>query len=341
MKTTDFDYLLPESLIAQTPIEPRDHSKLMILDRTSGEIKHRHFFDILDYLIEGDVMVFNDSRVIPARLYGKEDVRGHEVELLLLSQLQKNVWRSLVKPGRRMRAGSKFVIGSEGDSIEGEVIDVEKSGTRIVRLDDDEKINDIGVVPLPPYIKKRVEDPERYQTVYSHREGSIAAPTAGLHFTKDLLSRIREKGVKIVFVTLHVGWDSFRPIKTEDPEKHEMHSEFWELSSESAETINKAKLDGRRIFSVGTTAVRLLENAANLQKGSLLRAGSGWADIFITPGYKFKIVDNLITNFHLPKSTLLMLTSAISSRELIMRAYADAVQNEYRFYSFGDAMLIL
>ena len=245
-----------------------------------------------------------------------------------------------MKPGRRMRVGSKFVIGSEGDSIEGEVIDVEKSGTRIVRLDDDEKINDIGVVPLPPYIKKRVEDPERYQTVYSHREGSIAAPTAGLHFTKDLLSRIREKGVKIVFVTLHVGWDSFRPIKTEDPEKHEMHSEFWELSSESAETINKAKLDGRRIFSVGTTAVRLLENAANLQKGSLLRAGSGWADIFITPGYKFKIVDNLITNFHLPKSTLLMLTSAISSRELIMRAYGDAVQNEYRFYSFGDSMFL-
>ena len=341
MKTTDFDYFLPESLIAQTPIEPRDHSKLMILDRTTGEIKHRHFFDLLDYLIEGDVMVFNDSRVIPARLYGKEDVRGHDVELLLLSQLQKNVWRSLVKPGRRMRVGSKFVIGSEGVSIEGEVIEVENSGTRIVRLDGDEKINDVGVVPLPPYIKKRVEDPERYQTVYSHKEGSVAAPTAGLHFTKDLLSKIREKGVKVVFVTLHVGGDSFRPIKTEDPNKHEMHSEFWDLSSVSAEAINKAKLDGRRVFSVGTTAVRLLENAASLQKGSILSAGSGWADIFITPGYKFKIVDNLITNFHLPKSTLLMLTSAISTRELIMKAYDEAVQNEYRFYSFGDAMLIL
>lgn len=346
MRTSDFDYELPQELIAQTPVEPRDSSRLMVVSRADGSIQHRRFYDLPEYLRPGDVMVFNDSRVIPARLYGRRIMDstgspqvGGQIEILLLSRLSPGVWRALVRPGRRMREGIAFEISSDGDGMSGEVLSVEDDGTRIVRLSDEEHLNKVGVVPLPPYIHAPLADSERYQTVYSRIEGSVAAPTAGLHFTPRLLERVRDMGVETAFVTLHVGWDSFRPIKTDDVSSHKMHSEYWELSPESAETLNRAKREVRRVISVGTTAVRLLENAASLHGGNL-RPGSGWADIFITPGYKFRVVDALVTNFHLPRSTLLMLTSALAGRDLILRAYREAVEQRYRFYSFGDAMFI-
>jgi len=345
VKTSDFDYQLPQELIAQTPMEPRDHSRLMVVSRADGSIQHRHFYDLPDYLREGDVLVFNDSRVIPARLYGRRIGTGGQVELLLLSRLSPGVWRALVRPGRRMREGAAFEIpgGDGGAVMQGEILQVEPDGTRVVRLSGEENLHRVGVVPLPPYIHAPLQDAERYQTVYARVEGSVAAPTAGLHFTPELLERVRSIGAETAFVTLHVGWDSFRPVKTEDVSSHKMHSEHWELSQETASAVNRAKQEGRRVISVGTTAVRLLEQAALLHTDAdgLLAASSGWADIFITPGYRFRIVDALVTNFHLPRSTLLMLTSAFAGRELVLEAYRQAVELRYRFYSFGDATLIV
>lgn len=349
MKTSDFDYELPESLIAQTPVEPRDHSRLMSLCRTDGSIGHHRFYELPKMLRPGDLMVFNDSRVMPARLRGRRTTpsplgeapsMGGAIELLLLSRLSPGLWRAIGRPGRLLRPGSAFVVTGEGGWMRGEVLEIEPEGERIVRLDGEERLHDVGEVPLPPYITETLADSERYQTVYAREEGSAAAPTAGLHFTDELLERVRAMGVQTVFVTLHVGWGTFRPVKDGDPTEHTMHAEYWELSPEAADAIRCAKAEGRRIISVGTTAVRLLENAASLSADGLPHAGSGWADIFITPGYRFKVVDALITNFHLPRSTLLMLVSALADRDLIMRAYAEAVERRYRFYSFGDAMFI-
>ena len=348
-RTSDYDYELPESLIAQTPIEPRDHSRLMSLCRADGSIRHHRFYNLPELLRPGDVMVFNDSRVMPARLRGKRviparlrDTRstGGAIELLLLSRISPGVWRAIGRPGRFLRSGAVFEVTGEGGSMRGEVLEIEPEGERIIRIDGEERLHDVGEVPLPPYITETLADSERYQTVYAREEGSAAAPTAGLHFTDELLERVRAMGIQTIFVTLHVGWGTFRPVKTDDPTEHTMHSEYWELSSEAADAIRSAKADGRRVISVGTTAVRLLENAASLSADNLPQAGSGWAGIFITPGYRFKVVDALITNFHLPRSTLLMLVSALADRDTIMRAYAEAVEQQYRFYSFGDAMFI-
>ncbi len=343
MKTSDFDYQLPTEFIAQTPIEPRDHSRLMVVSRTDGSIQHRHFYDLPEYLRQGDVLVFNDSRVIPARLYGTRVGTGGKVELLLLNRLSPGVWRALVRPGRRMREGAVFDFSTHDETMSAEVLQVEPDGTRIVKLSGEEHLHKIGVVPLPPYIHERLGESERYQTVYSRVEGSIAAPTAGLHFTPGLLERVRAVGAETMFVTLHVGWDSFRPVKTEELSSHEMHSEYWELGREAADAINRAKREGRRVISAGTTATRLLEQAAALNSNAdnILSEGTGWADLFILPGYRFQVVDALVTNFHLPRSTLLMLVSALAGRELILNAYHEAVEHRYRFYSFGDAMLIL
>ena len=342
MKTSDFDYHLPQELIAQSPSEPRDHSRLMILDRISGEIEHRKFYDLVEYLNDGDVFVFNDSRVIPARMYGLTSDTGSKIELLLLTQNQPKIWKALVKPGRRMRKGARFQIdGLDGKHVTGTVLDQYDDGSREIEFDSELDFEYFGSVPLPPYIHRSTAPAERYQTVYAQKNGSIAAPTAGLHFTKALLSQLSKKGVSLEFVTLHVGWDSFRPLNTEDPSQHLMHSEYWELSQEVSERINLAKRDGRRIISAGTTAVRLLENAANINVSAQLGPGSGWADIFIKPGYQFRVIDGLITNFHLPKSTLLMLTSALAGKDNILNGYKVAVDNQYRFYSFGDAMFIV
>tara|TARA_Y100000590_G_scaffold470549_1_gene666234 strand:- start:214 stop:1158 length:945 start_codon:yes stop_codon:yes gene_type:complete len=314
----------------------------MILDRSSGEIEHRKFYDLVEYLNDGDVLVFNDSRVIPARMYGLISDTGSKIELLLLTQNQPKIWKALVKPGRRMRKGARFQIdGLDGKHVTGTVLDQYDDGSREIEFDSELDFEYFGSVPLPPYIHRSTAPAERYQTVYAQKNGSIAAPTAGLHFTKALLSQLSKKGVSLEFVTLHVGWDSFRPLNTEDPSQHLMHSEYWELSQEVSERINLAKRDGRRIISAGTTAVRLLENAANINVSAQLGPGSGWADIFIKPGYQFRVIDGLITNFHLPKSTLLMLTSALAGKDNILNGYKVAVDNQYRFYSFGDAMFIV
>ena len=341
MKTGDFDYELPPELIAQTPAEPRDSSRLMVVDRAAGSIEHRRFRDLPDFLREGDVAVFNDSRVFPARLYGRS-ASGGKVELLLLRRTEPGVWRALVRPGRRMRAGASFVVASGGGEVDGEVLDVLEDGSRTVRLADDGRLDEIGVVPLPPYIREPLSNSERYQTVYSRVAGSVAAPTAGLHFTPALLDALRSRGVELVFVTLHVGWDSFRPVSVEDVADHRMHAEQWELGAQAAAAVSAAKREGRRVVCVGTTAVRLLEQAAAVTAAGAdaVAPGDGWASLFIYPGYRFRVIDTLVTNFHLPRSTLLMLTSAFAGRELLLRAYAEAVEERYRFYSFGDAMLI-
>lgn len=340
MRTSDFDYELPATLIAQTPLEPRDHSRLMTLSIADGGIGHHRFYELPELLRADDVMVFNDSRVMPARLYGRCIGGGGAIELLLLARVSAGVWRAIGRPGRYLRAGTAFEITSGAGAMMGEVLQVEDGGERIVRLDDDTRLPDVGVAPLPPYITEALDDAERYQTVYARVEGSAAAPTAGLHFTESLLDRLRAMGVHTAFVSLHVGWDSFRPVKTDNPAEHKMHSEYFEISDATAALIRCAKSDGRRIVAVGTTTVRVLENAAALSVDGMPSAGSGWANIFITPGYRFRVVDALITNFHLPRSTLLMLTSALAGRDAMMRAYAVAVAQRYRFYSFGDAMLI-
>ena len=339
-----YDYDLPPELIAQTPIEPRDSSRLMIVDRAGRRFEHRVFTDLLEYLRPGDVMVFNDSRVFPARMYGVRTDTGAKMELLLLQRRSPGVWHTLARPGRRMTPGTAFELRGDNVVVEGEVMEAHDDGSRTVRLSDEDRLDEIGIVPLPPYIQEPLEDAERYQTVYSRERGSVAAPTAGLHVTPRLLEEIRRHGVETAFVTLHVGWATFRPVQVEVITDHDMHAESYRISKESAETINLAKHEGRRVIAVGTTTVRLLEYAASLGGGDgidTLMAGSGWADIFIYPGYGFRVVDALVTNFHLPESTLLMLVSAFADRELMLAAYKEAVDRRYRFYSFGDAMLIL
>ena len=341
LKKDDFDYHLPENLIAQTPVEPRDHSRLMVLDGASGAIEHRRFYDLPQYLRRGDVLVFNDSRVTPARLHVSRTRGGGSVELLLLRRERPGRWHSLVKPGRKMRQGDAFEVSRGGRSITGSVLLVHEDGSRTVELSGEEHLDALGVVPLPPYIHEPLENPERYQTVYAREQGSVAAPTAGLHFTQDLLDQIRKKGIETVFVTLHVGLGTFRPVTVDNPESHNMHAEYWKLSSDAADAIGRAKTEGRRIVSVGTTAVRLMEQAASQVPDGQISPGSGWTDIFIYPGHRFKLVDALVTNFHLPKSTLLMLTSALVGRARLLAAYQEAASAGYRFYSFGDAMLVV
>ena len=340
MKVTDFDYELPEELIAQHPVEPRDTSRLMLLDKVTGEVSHRaHFYDIVDEVSDGDVLVFNDTKVIPARLYGQREGSGGKVEVLLLTPCGENRWECLVKPGKKCPIG-QVIVFDEG--LKGTVVDTTSFGGRIVEFSCDgvfdDIIQEIGEMPLPPYIHEKLEDKDRYQTVYADKKGSAAAPTAGLHFTPELLEKLRAKGVTLAFLTLHVGLGTFRPVSAEDIEDHEMHSEYYVVTEETANTINKARRDGKRIIAVGTTSVRTLESATG--DDGVLKAGHGWTNIFIYPGYTYKMVDALITNFHLPQSTLLMLISALAGREHCLAAYKEAVKEKYRFFSFGDAMFI-
>ena len=339
MKLSDFMYDLPEERIAQTPVEPRDHSRLMVLHRDTDQIEHRHFYDVIDYLNPGDVLVINETRVIPARLFG-ERAGGGACEVLLLRQLGPKRWETLVKPGKKLKPGAEITFG--GGRLRARIAETTDVGGRIVDFDCDgtfeAALDELGEMPLPPYIHERLEDKERYQTVYAKQEGSAAAPTAGLHFTPELLDRIREKGVDVVPVLLHVGLGTFRPVKTENVEEHEMHSEYFEVTAEAAARINAARERGGRVVAVGTTSVRTLESAA---ENGVLLPRRGETSIFIKPGYRFQMVDALITNFHLPGSTLVMLVSALYDREKILAAYAEAVRDEYRFFSFGDAMLIL
>ena len=346
MRTSDFDYLLPPERIAQTPAEPRDASRLLVLDRQGDRIEHRQFRELPEYLHPGDLMVFNRSRVIPARLYGTETRSGSRVELLLVRRQQPGVWQALGRPGRRLRVGAQVMIGEAGGSggAPAEVLETGENGLRLVRFQDDAMLENLGELPLPPYIKETPADPERYQTVYADTPGSVAAPTAGLHFTDDLLESIRGVGVATAWVTLHVGLDTFRPVHGEDIGEHKIHTEWYELPEETAGAINATRREGRRIIAVGTTTVRTLEQAAQdaHQAGwPEIRAASGNADLFILPGHEFRLVDVMLTNFHLPRSTLLMLVSAFAGRERILAAYEEAVRREYRFYSFGDAMLMV
>lgn len=341
MELKEFYYELPEELIAQEPIKDRDMSRLMVLDKNTGRIEHRIFRDILDYLHKGDCLVLNDTRVMPARLFGMKKGTGGSIEFLLLTRKGKDVWEVILRPGKKAKKGSRFVFGN--GELEAEVIDIIEGGNRLVKFYYhgvfEEVLDRLGNIPLPPYIKKELADKERYQTVYSKHEGSAAAPTAGLHFTRELLEKVAASGVNIAYVTLHVGLGTFRPVKTEKIEEHRMHSEYYELNEESAAIINNSKSSGGRVICVGTTSTRTIESI--MKKNRNLVPDSGWTDIFIYPGYKFLITDALITNFHLPESTLLMLVSALAGRENIMRAYAEAVKEKYRFFSFGDAMFII
>ncbi len=345
MKTSDFDYQLPSELIAQTPVEPRDHSRLMVLDRSEGSIKHHRFFEIVDYLRAGDVLVFNDSRVIPARLEGKKADTGGRVELLLLRRLDTAVWEALVKPGKRVTVGTRVEITD--DSADGsvkvwaEVTGRGENGIKVITFSDEKLLLKLGRVPLPPYIHVPLTAPERYQTVYAQAPGSVAAPTAGLHFTPELLGRIEQRGVRLLFVTLHVGLDTFRPVREEDPRKHPIHKEYGRLNQEVAAELSRAKEEGRRVICVGTTTVRIIEGAVQASKASLLEPFEGWTNLFILPGYQFRVASALITNFHLPRSTLLMLVNAFAGKDFVAQAYQEAIARKYRFYSFGDAMLIL
>ncbi len=341
MKTSDFYYELPEELIAQDPLENRSDSRLMVLDRETGEVSHRIFRDVIDYLNPGDCLVINDTKGIPARLIGSRPETGGKIEVLLLKRMENDVWETLVKPGRKMKVGDKVIFGD--GLLTGEVIDVVEDGNRLVKFWYDgifeEILDQLGQMPLPPYIKHQLKEKERYNTVYAIHDGSAAAPTAGLHFTPELLEAIREKGVEIASVTLHVGLGTFRPVKAEQITDHHMHSEFYQITEETAEKINRTKENGGRVICVGTTSCRTVESAGS-EEGRL-KACSGWTDIFIYPGYRFKVLDGLITNFHLPESTLVMLVSALAGREHILAAYEEAVREKYRFFSFGDAMLIL
>lgn len=342
MRTSDFDYQLHPELIAQTPLEPRDHSRLMVIKREDGSIEHHRFFEIVDYLCAGDVLVFNDSRVIPARLKGRKLDSGGRVELLLLHRLDEAVWEALVRPAKRVNIGTRVEIeGGDSAPVLAEVIGVGEDGTRVLSFSDEAPLAQLGVVPLPPYIKSPLADPERYQTVYARVSGSVAAPTAGLHFTPELLHTIEQKEVRLLFTTLHVGLDTFRPVKEDDPLQHPIHKEYGSLSPEVATELSRAKAEGRRVICVGTTTVRLVEAAARGGDPAKIQPFEGWADLFILPGYQFRIVDGVITNFHLPRSTVLMLVCAFAGRGFIDRAYHEAVSQQYRFYSFGDAMLIL
>ena len=339
MRKSDFYFDLPEELIAQTPLERRDSSRLLHLDKVTGELEHRHFYDLLDYLREGDCMVFNDSRVLPARLIGTRPTGG-SVELVLLRDLGEGRWECLSRPGRKTRPGTEILFGN--GELKATVESVAEGGNRIVRFDYEgiflEVLERLGKMPLPPYIREELQDSERYQTVYSREIGSAAAPTAGLHFTKELMEKIAAKGVKLCYVTLHVGLGTFRPVKAEEIEDHEMHSEFCIIPEETARIVSDTKKNGGRVIAVGTTSCRTLESFAR-EDGSL-PATSGWTNIFIYPGYTFKCIDALVTNFHLPESTLIMLVSALAGREHVLHAYEEAVKERYRFFSFGDAMFI-
>ncbi len=341
MKTHDFYYDLPKERIAQTPVEPRDHSRLLVMDRFTGEMEHRHFYDIVDYLRPGDLLVINDSRVLPARLYGYKEDTGAHMELLLLEQKENMVWECLAKPGKKAKPGVKLIFGD--GLLVGEVVEVKEDGNRMVKFTCDGNfysvLDQIGQMPLPPYITEKLQDKERYQTVYSKELGSAAAPTAGLHFTPELMDRIRAMGVDFASVTLHVGLGTFRPVKAQEVAEHKMHSEHCLLPKETAEKILKTKANGGRVIAVGTTSCRTLESVATFT--GQIQPWEGYTDIFIYPGYEFKVLDGLITNFHLPESTLIMLVSAFAGREHILHAYEEAVKLEYRFFSFGDACLFL
>ena len=340
MKTSDFYYDLPQELIAQDPLEDRSASRLMVLDKKTGKIQHHIFKEIVNYLDPGDCLVINDTKVIPARLYGAKVGTDAKIEVLLLKRKENNIWETLVKPGKKAKIGTKISFG-EGLLI-GEVVDIVEEGNRLIQFTYEgifeEILDKLGQLPLPPYITHQLKDKNRYQTVYAKHDGSAAAPTAGLHFTPELLEEIRAKGVNIAHVTLHVGLGTFRPVKVEDVTQHHMHSEFYVVEEDQAALINETKKKGGKIISVGTTSLRTLESAST--EDGILKAGSGWTDIFIYPGYRFKIVDRLITNFHLPESTLIMLVSALAGKEHIMAAYEEAVKDKYRFFSFGDAMFI-
>lgn len=341
MKVEDFDFDLPEELIAQTPLLDRTSSRLMVLDKKSGDIKDQHFTDIISYLNEGDALVLNDTRVLPARLHGIKDETGAHIEVLLLKQKEGNAWETLVKPAKRIRKGATITFGD--GALKAICLEELEHGGRILEFSYEgifyEVLEQLGEMPLPPYIKEQLADQDRYQTVYAKENGSAAVLTAGLHFTEDLLAKISAKGVEIIFVTLHVGLGTFRPVDVEDTANHKMHSEFYRLTEESAERINKIKAQGGKVVAVGTTSIRTLETIASRHDGKLV-AESGWTEIFISPGYTFQAVDALITNFHLPKSTLIMLVSALSDRTKILAAYNHAVEEQYRFFSFGDAMFI-
>ena len=340
MKTSDFDFYLPEELIAQHPLERRDYSRLMVLDKETGEIEHKHFYDVINYLNPGDTLVLNNTRVMPARLIGEKAESGGKIEFLLLKRIEGDKWECLAKPGKRAKIGAEFVFG-EG-KLRCKVVDIIEEGNRIIEFSYDgifeQVLDELGEMPLPPYITERLDDKERYQTVYSKEKGSAAAPTAGLHFTKELLEEVKEKGINIAYVTLHVGLGTFRPVSVSDVTKHKMHSEFYSMNKVAADILNKAKEENRCIVVVGTTTTRTLETI--MSKYNTFKECSGWTDIFIYPGYEFKGIDSLITNFHLPKSTLIMLVSALAGKENIMNAYKHAVEEKYRFFSFGDAMFI-
>ena len=340
MKTSDFYYDLPQELIAQEPLTQRDMSRLMVLDKISGEIEHKHFYDIENMINAGDALILNDTRVLPARLYGQKEGTGGAIEFLLLNKHSLDTWEVILKPGRRAKPGARFTFG--GGKLKAEVLEVMNEGNRLVKFAYDgvfeNVLEELGEMPLPPYITKKLEDKDRYQTVFAKHNGSAAAPTAGLHFTPELIDRLKAKGVNIGYVTLHVGLGTFRPVKADNVTDHKMHSEFYVLPEETAELINQTKAKGGRVISVGTTATRTLETA--VQNGMPLTASSGWTDIFIYPGKTFNVIDALITNFHLPESTLIMLVSALAGKENVLNAYRVAVEEKYRFFSFGDAMFI-
>lgn len=339
MKTNEFDYNLPEELIAQHPTKNRDEARMMVLDKNTGEREDKYFYDIIDYLKAGDVLVMNDTRVIPARLFGHRPEKEEKIEVFLLNNTEGAKWEVLVRPGKKMKIGTQVIFSEE---LSCKVLEIKEDGNRIVEFYYEGIFNEIldrlGNMPLPPYIKEKLKDNEDYQTVYSKNPGSVAAPTAGLHFTKELLEKIEANGIKLAYLTLNVGLGTFRPVNEDEITDHKMHSEFYTLSEETAEILNEAKKEGRRIIAVGTTSIRTLE--AVYQKNGKICADSGWTDIFIYPGFEFKVVDAIITNFHLPKSTLIMLIAAFTSKEIILNAYNDAVSKKYRFFSFGDCMFI-
>ncbi|WP_312642229.1 tRNA preQ1(34) S-adenosylmethionine ribosyltransferase-isomerase QueA [Hydrogenoanaerobacterium sp.] len=343
MKTSDFWFDLPDDLIAQTPIEPRNHSRMLCMNGNTGELEHKHFYDLTNMLEAGDTLILNDSRVLPVRLYGEKEETGAAIEFLLLEQHQKDVWEILVRPGKKAKTGVRFLFG--GGLLTGEILETIEGGNRLVKFTYDEGENfytvleKVGQMPLPPYITKRLEDNERYQTVYSKELGSAAAPTAGLHFTKEMMQELREKGINIGYVTLHVGLGTFRPVKVDDVNDHHMHSEHYHIPQETVDLINRTKASGHRVIGVGTTACRTVESVAT-KFGGALQADDGYTDIFIYPGYDFKVLDCLITNFHLPESTLIMLVSAFAGYDHILNAYKKAVEDEYRFFSFGDCMFL-
>jgi len=344
VRTSDFNYYLPPELVAQTPVEPRDRARLMVLNRRDGWLEHRRFYEIADFLRKGDVLVFNNSRVIPARLSSRKADSGGRLEILLLRRLRDSTWETLVRPSRRTRVGSRLeLVSGRGQevAVTAEVVELKDGGRRVMRFSDETRLLSLGSIPLPPYIRTPLKNPERYQTIYAGVLGSVAAPTAGLHFTMELINEIEGRGVNCLFTTLHVGLDTFLPVREENPLEHPIHREFGLVSGEAARVLSQAKRERRRIICVGTTTVRLLEAAAQASSPLDMRPFEDWVSLFILPGYQFQVVDALITNFHLPRSTLLMLVTAFASRDLISRAYQEAIARQYRFYSFGDAMLIL